>query len=81
MAELQMNELLTGENGECPFMGLGRGILRDVDFLNMVLQLLKTVGFWKCGEGFNCMTSSYLSVHLYICFVYSKNTLAALELS
>lgn len=58
MAELQMNELLTGGNDrECPFVELVRGILRDVDFLNMVLKLLKTVGFWKCGEGFNCMTS------------------------
>lgn len=65
MAELQMNKLLRGGNdGECLFMGLVRGILRDVDFLNMVLKLLKTVGFWKCGEDFNCVTSSYLSVHL-----------------
>lgn len=39
------------------------------------------VGFWKCGKDFNCITSSYLSVHLKISFMYSKNTLAALELS
>lgn len=69
-----------GNDGDCPFTGLVRGILRDVDFLNVVLKLLKTVGFWKCGEGFSCVTSSYLSVHLQICFVYSKNTLAGLEL-
>lgn len=53
MAELQINELLTGGNdGEWPFVGLVRGILRSADFLNMVLKLLKTIGFWKCGKDF-----------------------------
>lgn len=53
MAELEINELLTGGNdGEWPFVGLVRGILRSADFLNMVLKLLKTIGFWKCGKDF-----------------------------
>lgn len=53
MGELQINELLTeGKDGECPFMGLVRDILGDVDFLNMVLKFLKAIGFWKCGEDF-----------------------------
>jgi len=47
-----MHELITVGSGKCAFMELVRGILRVVSFLAMVLKLLKTVGFWKCGEDF-----------------------------
>lgn len=42
-----MQELITVGVEKCAFMELVSGVLRVVDLFNVVLQFLKTLGFWK----------------------------------